>query len=193
MSNSVPAQYFIELYRREADPWNFAGSSYEREKYRATLDALPKSRYASALEIACSIGVFTSMLAGRCDNVMAIDVSPDAVGRARSRCRNLSNVRFETRAIPGEYPPGSFDLTTVCEVGFYLDMRDLHALAAKVASQSRPGGNVVLVHWTPPVRGHASTAEQVHETFRACNDFRWLHGFSAPTYRLDVLERRRDA
>ena len=193
VSNSVPAQYFIELYRREADPWNFAGSPYEREKYRATLDALPKAHYASALEIACSIGVFTSMLAQRCDDVLAIDVSPDAVERARSRCRGLANVRFETRAIPSEYPGGSFDLTTVCEVGFYLDIRDLHALTAKVAGQTRPGGHVVLVHWTPPVRGHASTAEQVHDTFRASNAFRWLHGFSAPTYRLDVLERRGDA
>jgi hypothetical protein len=47
-----------------------------------------------------------------------------------------------------------------------------------------------LVHWTPPVHGHATTAEQVHDTFRASNAFKWLHGFSAATYRLDVLERR---
>jgi SAM-dependent methyltransferase len=193
VSSSVPAQYFIELYRRDADPWNFAGSSYEREKYRATLDALPRTQYTSALEIACSIGVFTSMLAARCHDLLAVDVSPEAVERARVRCEALANVRFETRAIPRDYPDGLFDLTTICEVGYYFDLRDLHALCAKAARHSAPGGHIVLVHWTPPVHGHASTAEQVHETFCASNAFRRLHGFSTATYRLDVLERRADA
>jgi hypothetical protein len=48
----------------------------------------------------------------------------------------------------------------------------------------------MLVHWTPRVEGHASTTEEVHALFRTAAELRWLHGYSAQTYRLDVLERR---
>ena len=59
VGKSVPAEYFVELYRRELDPWNFAASAYEAEKYRTTLRLLPRARYRNACELGCSIGVFT--------------------------------------------------------------------------------------------------------------------------------------
>jgi SAM-dependent methyltransferase len=193
VGNSVPAQYFIDLYRREVDPWQFESSEYERAKYAATLRALPRQRYANALELACSIGVFTCMLADRTDALLAVDVSPEALERARRNCAEHTNVRFEQRTMPHEYPHGHFDLTTVCEVGFYLDPADLIALREHVIVHSVAGAHIVLVHWTPRVRGHATTTEEVHEAFRAAPELRHLHGFSEQTYRLDVLERLTDA
>jgi SAM-dependent methyltransferase len=189
----VPAQYFIDLYRRERDPWNFETSEYERAKYRATLRALPRRCYGKALEIGCSIGVFTGMLATRTHALLAIDVSPEALLRARRNCAHLSHVRFERRTMPHEYPEGQFDLTTFCEVGFYLDARDLSTVCRKVVEHSTPGAHIVLVHWTPPVDGHASSTAEVHHAFRSMPELRWLHGYSHETYRLDVLEKREDA
>ena len=193
VNTSVPAQYFIDLYRRERDPWKFESSEYEREKYAATLRALPRERYRNALELACSIGVFTSMLAARTDALLGVDVSPEALERARSRCARLRHVRFERRTMPHEYPDGAFDLTTVCEVGFYLDAHDLTVLRDNVIAHSAPGADIVLVHWTPPVRGHASTTQEVHAAFAAAPELRHVQGFSAPTYRLDVFAKRSDA
>lgn len=193
VGNSVPAQYFIDLYRRERDPWNFETSEYERAKYEATLCSLPRECYEDALEIGCSIGVFTRMLAERTSSLLAIDVSPDALQRARRNCSMHPHVRFERRTMPGDYPDGVFDLTTVCEVGFYLDARDLAVLRENVARHSAPAAHIVLVHWTPPVRGHAATAEEVHDAFCSSPHFRRLSGFIHNTYRLDVLEKRADA
>src|SRR5689334_7369968 len=65
MGSTVPSSYFVQLYRQHSDPWNFAASEYERTKYRRTLDALPRERYRNGCELACSIGVFTRMLARR--------------------------------------------------------------------------------------------------------------------------------
>jgi SAM-dependent methyltransferase len=189
----VPAQYFIDLYRRERDPWNFETSDYERAKYRATLRALPKPRYDNALEIACSIGVFTSMLAERTRALLAVDVSPDALERARRNCARHPHVLFERRTMPHEFPAGSFDLITVCEVGFYLNAHDLTVLRRNVIEHGTPGAHIVLVHWTPPVQGHASSTEEVHEAFRSAPELHALRGFSHKTYRLDVLEKRCDA
>ena len=55
-------EYFDTLYTADRDPWKFAASPYERDKYEITLDAMPKPRYRSALEVGCSIGVLTDRL-----------------------------------------------------------------------------------------------------------------------------------
>lgn len=190
MAESVPPEYFIDLYKRDVDPWRFETSDYERKKYAITLRELPRQRYARALEIGCSVGVFTDMLAQRCDKLTAVDVSDDALSRARRNCEARSNVRFERRTMPHDYPDGMFDLTTVCEIGFYLAMDDLLELRDNVIAHSAKGAHVILVHWTPPVQGHATTAEEVHAAFRAAPELEWLTGLSTDTYRLDVLERR---
>ncbi|MDX1541958.1 MAG: SAM-dependent methyltransferase, partial [Geminicoccaceae bacterium] len=72
---SLPASYFDEKYAADPDPWAFATSAYEAAKYQATLDALPRARYGSALELGCSIGVLTERLAARCTSLLALDVA----------------------------------------------------------------------------------------------------------------------
>ena len=54
---TLQPEYFDALYASDPDPWNFAASPYERAKYALTLNAMPKPRYRSALEVGCSIGV----------------------------------------------------------------------------------------------------------------------------------------
>lgn len=186
---TVPADYFRDLYRDEDDPWGFATSPYEAAKYRATLDALPRERYRSALEIACSIGVFTELLAERCDAVLAIDVSEEALARAAERCACLPHVRFAACDLASEFPPGPFELVTFCEVGFYFGPRDLARIRDEIATALLPGGDVVLVHWTPLVEGHAQTADDVHESFLGDRRFAARAAARAETYRLDVLAR----
>jgi hypothetical protein len=64
-TESIDRAYFDTLYAADPDPWRFATSAYERDKYAASLAALPDPAYGSVLEIGCSIGVFTRQLAGR--------------------------------------------------------------------------------------------------------------------------------
>ena len=71
--DSLDLGHFEKLYERNPDPWRFASSDYERMKYAATLEALPKERYARALDVGCSIGVFTAALAQRCDHLLGIE------------------------------------------------------------------------------------------------------------------------
>lgn len=190
MGASVPSNYFIRLYRDTIDPWNFETSDYERAKYGATLEALPKRRYRCACELGCSIGVFTHMLARRCDRLLAVDVSDTALDRARVRCKNDANVLFTQVDLIERYPDGWFDLTTICEIGYYFSESDLEKLCRNVSAHSMPGANVLLVHWTPETPGHTMPAAAVHERFYSDPAFRHVDGFERETYRLDVLERR---
>ena len=196
MSQSLPAEYFDRVYRANPDPWNFAASPYEAAKYTATLAALPAPRYGRALEIGCSIGVLTAQLAARCDALLALDVADAALVQARERCVDLPNVRFERRAVPAEFPTAEppWDLVLVSEVGYYLNLDDLCRLRERITSSLRPGGDLLLVHWTPFVPDYPLTGDQVHDAFLeragADGELRHLRGARETQYRLDLFRRR---
>jgi cyclopropane fatty-acyl-phospholipid synthase-like methyltransferase len=142
--------YFDALYASDSDPWNFAVSPYEQRKYALTIKALAKPRYRSALEIGCSIGVLTRLLASRCDALLAIDAAQAALAEARRRCADLPSVRFEQMFVPEEWPNGVFDLILLSEVVYYLSREDVDRLAGRATRSLGPGGAVILVHWTGP-------------------------------------------
>ncbi len=116
---SLGRAYFEDLYASDADPWRFATSGYEREKYDATLAALPKARYASGLEIGCSIGILTRRLAARCDRLLATDIAEEPLREARRRSADAPWVEFDRSAAPSEWPEGTFDLIVLSEVVYY--------------------------------------------------------------------------
>ena len=89
MRERLGREYFDELYARSRDPWSFETSEYERNKYERTLSVLARRRYRRALEVGCSIGVFTAMLAPLCDELLAVDVSEKAIAVARREARGL--------------------------------------------------------------------------------------------------------
>ena len=132
LRQTLRPEYFDAIYTADPDPWKFAASPYERGKYTLTLNAMPKSRYRSALEVGCSIGVLTRSLASRCDAVVAIDAAEAPLVEARRRCADLPGVRFEQMFVPDEWPDGEFELILLSEVVYYLSRDDVGRLAARV-------------------------------------------------------------
>jgi SAM-dependent methyltransferase len=189
MRESLDQDYFERLYAGKADPWEFATSAYEKRKYAATLSALPRARYSRALELGCSIGVLTALLALRCESLLAADISETALTSARMRCAGLENVRFEHRDFSRSFPEGRFDLILLSEVGYYLSMPDLECLRARIAAALRPGGHLLLVHYTGETN-YPLTADCVHEAFLTWQGSGWkpLSSIRKETYRLDLLE-----
>lgn len=99
---------FEELHDSVEDPWAVRTSDYERRKRELTLTVLPHERYAVALEVGCSIGVLAADLTARCDHVVGVDESPQAVeaaqeeigGRGAHPCQQLPT------ALGGRCPVG---------------------------------------------------------------------------------------
>lgn len=185
---SLDPDYFKGMYATDPDPWRFASSAYERDKYAATLAALPRSRYASGLEVGCSIGVFTHQLCPRCDALIGLDVVPSVLDAARARCANCPNVSFKLAAVPGDWPDGRFDLIVISEVAYYLDRADLARLVARVEGALLPGADIVLVHWLG-VTHYPLSGDDAAEGFIAdAQGFaRVLKQARTAEYRLDVL------
>lgn len=188
---SLTREYFEKVYEAKDDPWDFENSRYEADKYHATLDALPLEKYESAFEIGCSIGVLTAKLAERCKKLLAVDVSQKALNQAKKRCENLPNVKLEIMQIPKEFPPETFDLILISEVGYYLTEKDWQAAMKKVFAQLDSKGHVVLVHWTPLVHDYPQTGDAVHDSLAAFGTDKMQHLKSQKNdnYRLDVWEK----
>ncbi len=192
---SLPSTYFDDVYAASDDPWSFETSAYEAEKYRITIDALGARRFARAFEIGCSIGVFTALLAPRCDALLAVDVSEAALMQARRRCAELPQVLCKHMAVPDDFPDKPFDLVTTCEVAYYWSRADLDRSAALIETTLVPGGWWLLVHWTPEVADYPLGGDEVHDIVlarsrRADAAIRHVAGSRHERYRLDLFERR---
>jgi len=185
--NSLDRAYFERLYERHDDPWSFETSEYEAEKYDRSLATLDRERYDRALEIGCSIGVFTERLVARCSDLLAVDVSATALARARARCAALPGVRFAQRTLPAAYPSGRFDLVTLCEVGYYWSDADLALARSRIAASLAPGGRLLLVHFLPKVEEYVRDGDAVHDAFLGDARFSRTAGSRAERYRIDLL------
>jgi trans-aconitate methyltransferase len=178
-------RYFDDLYGSDPDPWRFESSWYEQRKYALTMAALPESRYRSAFEPGCSIGVLTSLLARRCDELLATDVVAE---RARNRCRTLPGVTLEVRPIPEEWPTGPFDLVVLSEIAYYFDRRALDEIMTRLLDTVVPRATIVRVHW----RGRTNyplSGDQVHETIDSYTEFESTVHHVEPDFVLDVWNR----
>ena len=189
---SLAPDYFDDIYNANLDPWGFETRPYEAQKYEATLAALPKTKYNNALEIGCSIGVLTEKLAQRCNNLLSVDVAAKALDVAKKRCEKLPQVHFELMRLPQQFPDDKFDLILVSEVGYYWSWEDLRRAQQLIIDHLMPGGNLLLIHWTPFVPDYPLTGDEVHDAFlnETTADLQHKQGSRADTYRLDVFERK---
>ncbi len=139
--------YFEEMYAQANDPWAFESSWYEQRKYALTLAALPRERYRRAFEPGCSNGVLSSLLAERCDELLAMDLLPSVVARARARLASHPGARVVEGAIPCDWPRGTFDLIVLSEVAYYLTGIGLRETLVRLRQSMCPGGTLVSVHY----------------------------------------------
>ncbi len=189
MGDSLGPDYFERLYASDPDPWRFGSSAYEHAKYEATIDALPRPRFASCFEVGCSIGVLTGRLAARCDRLLAVDVAGNALAQARARCAGLANVSVEQLRVPQDWPDGTFDLIVLSEVLYYLGQQDLRETARRTAASLRRDGFAILVHWTGQT-DYPHSADEAVAIFLDGSELALRSAVRTERYRLDVVARR---
>jgi SAM-dependent methyltransferase len=159
---------FERRYQLNPDPWNFAHSPYEQERYAIMLRTLGRARYEAAYEPGCSIGEFTALLAARCHRVVASDVSPSAVAAARKRCAAHGHVDITVGALPDQMPVGRFDLIVFSELGYYFPEGQLQQIGASLYERLLPGGELMAVHWLGNSPDHVLHGNDVARILRDC-------------------------
>ena len=193
MNDDVPlaatsAAAFEALYQASADPWKFASSTYEQQRYDAILSSLSRPSYASAYEPGCSIGELTVRLAPRCRRLLAVDIAPSAIDRARSRCAAHPNVRIDV-ADARDVPAQSFDLIVFSELGYYFAERTLVELVSRLMGRLTAGGEFVAVHWLGDSDDHVLHGDAVHRCLRERLALPHLKDVRHPGFRIDTWRR----
>jgi SAM-dependent methyltransferase len=180
----APVEHFERLAREAEDPWDYATSEYEQRKYRRTLEYLPE-RTGRTLELGCSVGVFTAMLAPRCDHLAAVDFSPTALERARARLGDADQVELLQRRLPEEMPSGPFDTIVCAEVLYYWSAELVRDGLRRIEAALTPGGTLLAVHWRSPDPRRELTGDDVHEILDAATSLRLDASRTTPDYLLD--------
>ena len=190
MTAVAAAERFERLYQASPDPWGYLTSGYEQEKYAATLAALPKQSHGLCLEVGCSIGVFTGLLATRCEHVVAIDFSLRALQLAHRHLEGLGNVDLLRAAFPEETPAGSWDLIVCSEILYYLQKPELDEAVGWLGTQLAHGASVLAVSWRGVGREEPLLGEEVHD--RLAQELACWHTLDArqAAYRLDRFDAR---
>jgi SAM-dependent methyltransferase len=182
------AESFERLYAASSDPWRYDSSEYEQGKYAATLAALDGRSYRRALEVGCSIGAFTELLADRCGSLTALDFSARALDLARRRLRGRANVEIVEASFPEQAPAGSWDLVVCSEVLYYLDRLALERTVEWLREQLSAGTTVLTVDWRGTTTTEPHDGDEVHDLLRErLAVWHALEG-RQPGYRLDRFD-----
>lgn len=178
--------YFTEMYAADPDPWGFESRWYEARKHALTVAALPRSRYRNGFEPGCANGALTSLLQPRCQELLAWDIVPAAVERARERLAG-TGVRVERGNVRRRWPSETFDLIVVSELIYYLAEDEAAAFARLAAAHLARDGHLVGVHWRHPVAEYPLTGDRAHEILRECSGLQPLGGYADADLVLTVL------
>jgi len=119
VSHEKAERFFEDLWKR-GDPWQFESSDFEQTKYDREIQILKGRRYRHVLEMGCGAGAFTRRLAPIADRVLALDISPTAIARARDTA--INRVEFRVQNII-DFDPQSeepWDLVVLNETVYYL-------------------------------------------------------------------------
>lgn len=188
MNERLGREYFEGLYAESEDPWNFEASEYEQNKYARTLAVLGERTYRRALEAGASIGVFTELLADRCDELLAVDVSERAVAAARRRLSGRGHVRVERRTLPEEMPDGPFDLIVASEVLYYFPREEMLTVLRGFERELARGGSLLAVHWRRKTETYPLQGDEVHDLLVEHTRLLNRKTIIEPDYRLDLFE-----
>jgi SAM-dependent methyltransferase len=106
------------------------------------LKQLP-SNCESILEIGCGTGVFTRLLAERCDRVVAIDLSPKMIEVAQRQSGDYTNINFQVADIlKWEFPVEQFDVIASIATIHHLPVENL---LPNLQVALKPGGKLVIL------------------------------------------------
>ena len=184
----IGREFFEDLYARSEDPWGFAESEYERDKYADTLAALGGAYFERGLEVGCSIGVFTKLLVDVCGELVGIDVSDRALAQARRRLRDHPRVTLARMTFPEQMPDGRWDLVVCSEILYYLDEAAFGLALERLQGALEDGATVLAVHWRPATSTYPLRGDEVHDRLLAELGDRHVLDGRRPRYRLDLFK-----
>ena len=143
---------FCEGLWQRGDPWELESSAYEQARQARLIAILAARRYRLALELGCGAGHFTRRLARVADQIVAFDIAPAAIARARAAGPAATNIDFRVGNVM-DYAwraDGPWDLVvmneTICYLGWLYSFFDIGWFAAELFAATRDGGTFLMAN-----------------------------------------------
>ncbi len=175
---ATPAAAFDRLYAEadENDPWASESPRYryQRGKYDGIVALLPdRRRFRSSLDLGCGTGLLSGRLRDHSDEVLGLDISAVAIGRAQARIAGQVGIGFAQADLLHLDPAldGRFDLVVVADALYYLPSEaltdsGLKRLAARLARLLAPDGILLLAnHYFSGMDGESRRSRRIHDAF----------------------------
>jgi SAM-dependent methyltransferase len=143
---------FAEGLWRRGDVWEFDTSDFERARWARTIEVLDGARYPSVLELGCGAGHFTRPLTRLADRIVAFDIAPSAIARARAAEGDATTIDYRVgNAMDyGWRAEGPWDLVvmndTMCYLGWLYPFFDVAWFASEIHAAVRPGGRFLMAN-----------------------------------------------
>lgn len=143
---------FSEGLWQRGDFWELESSEFERDKGARVIEILQGARYHRALELGCGAGFFTRLLAPHADRIVAFDISPSAIARARAAPGPGATIDYRVGNVMdyGWRAEGPWDLVvmseTICYLGWLYSFFDVAWLASEVHAATSAGGRFLMAN-----------------------------------------------
>ena len=137
---------FERRYLEHGDAWFYRSNPKERVKFDVLLSQTLRHalRRRAALDVGCSIGILSAMLAKHFDNVVAFDVSREALRQAPEvqRIANLKTMVADARSFEIDE---TFDVVVCAGLLGYFSEVDAERVLNRIADHLFPDG-VLIIH-----------------------------------------------
>lgn len=166
-SSSVISKEFdrIALLTAGGDGWT------QNNHYHDFLLRQVPANCRRALEIGCGAGAFSRRLAGRAEQVTALDLSPEMIRIARERSREFKNIEFHVAdAVERDFPDEEFDCVATIATLHHLPMKQM---LYKFRRALKPGGVLLVLDLLKPEGFYDALADAV--ALPVCAGLRLLH------------------
>lgn len=166
----------LDFAYRMPDPWNM-GSPLEQARFEATNRVLERAfgRVGSLLEIGCGEGHQTGYFARLSDQQYGIDISPQAIDRAKARLPQAHFAAVDLSAQPWGEQRHRFDLVTACEVLYYLS--DPAATLRRMRDLGRGGLVTIFAPACGRIGPHLENIPGLHKDWIFHGNTAWLVGW----------------
>ena len=138
---------FEHKYRKHGDYFGYQTKPYEKLKYERTLELMKQWRTGSdsALEIGCSVGVFTAMIVPEFGRITAVDIASEALELTRKQVQDAKTVAYAQSDLLSLKPDQTFDVVFCAEMLMYIREKDGAEACRVLDGCLKPGGIIIEV------------------------------------------------
>ena len=166
-----------EEFKRQAAPFSQSLATTDAADVARLVDAIGSAARGRILDVACGPGIVTSALAAVAREVVALDLTPEMLAKARERCAaaGRTNVRFEQGcATDMALETGSFD-AVVTRLSFHHFLEPENVLA-EMLRVLKVGGTLAVADVVSAEDAGKAALQNAIEVLRDPSHVRMLSG-----------------